>query len=149
VGLAGTGELRSTGQPRAAVPTQASPRAKLGYIAAAGIVVALIAGGLYYRSHRPKPLTDKDTLVLADFANTTGDPVCDGTLQQGLAAQLEQSPFLSLISDQRIAQTLTLMNQPKLRGSRQNWRATFASARPAWPVLRVPSPAWVASMFWV
>jgi len=96
VGLAGTGELRSTGQPRAAVPTQASPRAKLGYIAAAGIVVALIAGGLYYRSHRPKPLTDKDTLVLADFANTTGDPVCDGTLQQGLAAQLEQSPFLAL-----------------------------------------------------
>ena len=116
-----TVELRSTGsidsaqgtQPGAAVTTQASPRAKLGYIGAAGIVIALIAGGLYYRSHRPKPLTDKDTVVLADFINTTGDSVFDGTLRQGLAAQLEQSPFLSLISDQRIAQTLELMSQPK------------------------------------
>ena len=61
----------------------------------------------------PAKLTDKDTIVLADFANTTGDPVFDGTLRQGLSAQLEQSPFLSLVSDQRIAQTLTLMSQPK------------------------------------
>ncbi len=51
--------------------------------------------------------------MLADFANSTGDAVFDGTLRQGLAAQLEQSPFLSLVSDERIAQTLTLMNQPK------------------------------------
>jgi tetratricopeptide (TPR) repeat protein len=51
--------------------------------------------------------------VLADFTNTTGDPVFDGTLRQGLAAQLEQSPFLSLISDERIAQTLTLMSQQR------------------------------------
>ena len=113
VRLTGSGELPLTGQPSAEVATQASPFAKLGYIAAAGIVIALVAGGLYYRSHRPKALTDKDTLVLADFSNPTGDPVFDGTLRQGLAAQLEQSPFLSLISDERIAQTLTLMNQPK------------------------------------
>ena len=73
----------------------------------------VIAAGLYYRSRRPKSLTDKDTVVLADFANSTGDAVFDGTLRQGLAAQLEQSPFLSLVSDERIAQTLTLMNQPK------------------------------------
>jgi serine/threonine protein kinase/tetratricopeptide (TPR) repeat protein len=106
-------ELRSTGPPTSTVPTQASARVKLGYFAAALIVVALIASGLYYQLHRPKPLTDKDTLVLADFTNTTGDPVFDGTLRQGLAAQLEQSPFLSLISDQRIAQTLELMSQPK------------------------------------
>jgi len=58
-------------------------------------------------------LTDKDTIVLADFTNTTGDPVFDGTLRQGLSAQLEQSPFLNLLSDQRIAQTLSLMSQPK------------------------------------
>jgi eukaryotic-like serine/threonine-protein kinase len=77
------------------------------------VVVAMIGAGLYYRSNHAKPLTDKDTIILADFANTTGDPVFDGTLRQGLAAQLEQSPFLSLVSDQRIAQTLTLMNQPK------------------------------------
>ncbi|HWY40857.1 MAG TPA: hypothetical protein VNX27_08680, partial [Chthoniobacterales bacterium] len=79
----------------------------------AALFVLLAAGGIYYRLHRSKPLTDKDTIVLADFTNTTGDPVFDGTLRQGLAAQLGQSPFLSLISDQRIAQTLALMSQPK------------------------------------
>jgi serine/threonine protein kinase len=92
-----------------------SGRAKLktGYFAVAAIAIVVIAAGLYYHSRRPKSLTDKDTVVLADFANSTGDAVFDGTLRQGLAAQLEQSPFLSLISDERIAQTLTLMNQPK------------------------------------
>ncbi len=58
-------------------------------------------------------LTDKDTVVLADFANSTGDPVFDGALRQGLSAQLEQSPFLHLLSDDRIAQTLSLMARPK------------------------------------
>jgi tetratricopeptide (TPR) repeat protein/predicted Ser/Thr protein kinase len=87
--------------------------ARIAYFAVAAIAVALIGSGLYYRSHRPRALTDKDTVVLADFANSTGDAVFDGTLRQGLAAQLEQSPFLSLVSDERIAQTLTLMNQPK------------------------------------
>lgn len=91
----------------------ASKPAKILYFAAAMVAIALIAGGLYYRLHRPGALTDKDTVVLADFANSTGDAVFDGTLRQGLAAQLEQSPFLSLVSDERIAQTLTLMNQPK------------------------------------
>src|SRR4029453_10621556 len=57
-------------------------------------------------------LTDKDTIVLAEFANTTGDPVFDETLRQGLAVQLQQSPFLSLISDDRIRRTLPLMNEP-------------------------------------
>jgi len=57
-------------------------------------------------------LTDKDTIVLADFANSTGDRVFDDTLRQGLSIQLEQSPFLSLISDERIRQTLRLMGQP-------------------------------------
>src|SRR5580704_15671218 len=70
------------------------------------VVIALVAGSLYFyfRSRATKPLTEKDTIVLADFTNSTGDAVFDGTLRQGLAAQLEQSPFLSLISDQRIAQ---------------------------------------------
>ena len=88
--------------------------AKLWTIAVSVLAVILVVtGGLYYRSRQSKPLTDKDTIVLADFTNTTGDPVFDGTLRQGLSAQLEQSPFLSLISDQRIAQTLALMSQPK------------------------------------
>jgi len=88
--------------------------AKLWKIGVAVLVFGLLlAGGFYYRSHQTKPLTDKDTIVLADFTNTTGDPVFDGTLRQGLASQLEQSPFLSLVSDSRIAQILTLMSQPK------------------------------------
>jgi serine/threonine protein kinase/Flp pilus assembly protein TadD len=76
-------------------------------------VAALIAGGLYFRSHHATPLTEKDTIVLADFTNTTGDAVFDGTLRQGLSSQLEQSPFLNLLSDERVAQTLALMAQPK------------------------------------
>jgi eukaryotic-like serine/threonine-protein kinase len=62
--------------------------------------------------HRTTKLTDKDTIVLADFGNKTEDPVFDGTLRRGLAVQLEQSPFLSLVSDERIQQTLRLMGQP-------------------------------------
>jgi len=77
------------------------------------VLVALIAGGLYYRSHRAKPLTEKDTVILADFTNTTSDSVFDGTLRQGLSSQLEQSPFLNLLSDQQVAKTLALMAQPK------------------------------------
>ena len=58
-------------------------------------------------------MTDKDTIVLADFENKTGDPVFDDTLRQGFAVELQQSPFLSLISDQQVQQTLALMGQPK------------------------------------
>ena len=76
------------------------------------LAAVLIGGGLYWRSHRALRLTDKDTIVLADFTNTTGDPVFDGTLRQGLAVQLEQSPFFSLVSEERIKQTLRLMGQP-------------------------------------
>lgn len=75
-------------------------------------LLSLTVGGiLTYYFHRTPKLTDKDTVVLTDFINTTGDPVFDGTLREGLAVQLEQSPFLSLISDERIRQTLHLMGQ--------------------------------------
>jgi eukaryotic-like serine/threonine-protein kinase len=73
-------------------------------------VVALTAVSYFYFHRMPK-LTDKDTIVLADFTNTTGDTVFDATLRQGLAVQLEQSPFLSIISDQQIQQSLQLMGQ--------------------------------------
>ena len=77
-------------------------------------VLLLTAGGIFLWQHRTRArlLTDKDVLVLADFANTTGDQVFDGTLRQGLAVQLEQSPFLSIIPDEKIQQTLGLMGQP-------------------------------------
>src|SRR5262249_43866278 len=61
---------------------------------------------------RTPSLTDHDTIVVAEFTNATGDPVFDETLRHGLAVQLGQSPFLSLISDNRIRKTLALMNQP-------------------------------------
>jgi hypothetical protein len=68
-------------------------------------------GGWLIISRKAHALTDKDTIVLADFTNTTGDEVFDGTLRQGLSVQLEQSPFLSIIPDQRIQQTLQMMGQ--------------------------------------
>jgi tetratricopeptide (TPR) repeat protein/predicted Ser/Thr protein kinase len=84
------------------------------WIAGVAVVLIAVAGGIYFFFRRqPARLTNKDTIVLADFSNTTGDSVFDGTLREGLAAQLEQSPFLNLVSDQRVAQTLTLMRQPK------------------------------------
>jgi Tfp pilus assembly protein PilF len=79
---------------------------------AAILTVALVVGGWLLHSRKEHALTDKDTIVLADFVNTTGDRVFDDTLRQGLSIQLEQSPFLSLISDERIRQTLRLMGQP-------------------------------------
>jgi eukaryotic-like serine/threonine-protein kinase len=74
-------------------------------------IVALIAGGFYFRSRSRSQLTDKDTVVLADFANTTGDSVFDGTLKQALAIQLEQSPFLNVLADRKVNATLKLMNR--------------------------------------
>ncbi len=88
-------------------------RLKLAPIIAAALLLAAGVGSWLYFTRHAQALTDKDTIVLAEFANTTGDPVFDGTLRQGLSAQLDQSPFLSLISDERIARTLTLMAKPK------------------------------------
>ena len=76
------------------------------------VVITLIAGGLYYRSRGAKLLTDKDTIVLADFANSTGDAVFDDTLKTALAVSLRQSPFLNVTSDEKIAATLKLMTRP-------------------------------------
>ncbi len=97
------------------VPAPAQPK-KINYwptAAAALVVIAAIAGFFFLRARSAPRLTEKDSIVLAEFTNTTGDSVFDGTLRQGLSSQLEQSPFLNLLSDERIAQTLTLMSQPK------------------------------------
>ncbi|MGB8773158.1 MAG: protein kinase [Terriglobales bacterium] len=77
---------------------------------AAAVVLAASVGGYFYLHRTPK-LTDKDTIVLADFTNTTGDTVFDDTLRQGLSVQLEQSPFLSIVSDQQVQQTLMMMDR--------------------------------------
>ena len=76
-------------------------------LAAAG----LIATVYLLQRHAPK-LTDRDTIVLADFINRTGDPVFDGTLRQGLAVELGQSPFLSIVPEERIQTILRLMAKP-------------------------------------
>lgn len=86
--------------------------------AAAGIAFLFLSGvtawSLSHRDSASRPkLTDKDTIVLADFDNKVGDPIFDDTLRQGLSVELQQSPFLTLISDRKIQQTLPLMKQPK------------------------------------
>src|SRR5271170_2316840 len=83
-----------------------------GWISVAVILLLAVAAGTF-RSfwHRTPVLSEKDTIVLSDFDNRTGDPVFDDTLKQGLSVQLEQSPFLSIISDQQVQQTLQMMGQ--------------------------------------
>jgi len=80
--------------------------------AAVVVVAALVAGVLYFRSRPAAPLTVKDTIVLADFVNSTGDPVFDDALKQALAVQLGQSPFLNILSDRKVGETLRLMGRP-------------------------------------
>ncbi len=90
----------------------APPRTRKMIVTVVVVVLAAgIAGGLLWRVRQARHLTEKDTIVLADFTNTTGDPVFDGTLREGLSVELEQSPFLSLVSEQQIHQTLRMMDQ--------------------------------------
>ena len=107
---------RTSDVPRVATPVQLSAGADRGKyllaIAATAIALSLVATLAYVYLHRKPKLTDKDTIVVADFTNTTGDAVFDDTLRQGLAVQLEQSPFLSLISEEHIHQVLRLMGKP-------------------------------------
>jgi eukaryotic-like serine/threonine-protein kinase len=79
---------------------------------AAVLIAAVVAGVFFFRPRPAAPLTEKDTIVLADFDNTTGDPVFDGALKQALAVQLGQSPFLNVLSDRKVEETLGLMGRP-------------------------------------
>jgi DNA-binding winged helix-turn-helix (wHTH) protein/tetratricopeptide (TPR) repeat protein len=76
------------------------------------LVASLVAGGLYYRSRQRLRLTDKDVIVLTDFANSTGDAVFDDTLKMALSISLRQSPFLNVLSDGQVAKNLKLMKRP-------------------------------------
>jgi eukaryotic-like serine/threonine-protein kinase len=93
--------------------TLAAPHGKVWMIAVPVLLVALlVASGLYYRSRQQsKRLTDKGTIVLADFDNKTGDPVFDDALRQALSVQLEQSPFFNVVSDRKVSETLKLMGR--------------------------------------
>jgi len=106
----------------AEVPTAASRKLWKILVPAVLVVMALVAGFLYWRSRSASPaatsgtsatpLTEKDTIVLADFENKTGDPVFDDALKQALGVQLGQSPFLNILSDRRVEDTLHLMGRP-------------------------------------
>jgi eukaryotic-like serine/threonine-protein kinase len=84
------------------------------WVSLAAVAALVVAGSvlLPFRHHHGTRLSSRDTVVLADFENSTGDPVLDETLRQGMAVQLEQSPFLSLVSEDRIQRTLKMMGQP-------------------------------------
>jgi serine/threonine protein kinase/tetratricopeptide (TPR) repeat protein len=112
----GSESARISGNPGAALPAKAVPAKRansrnVAILTAAIVLVALGAAGSYFYFHRAPKLTDKDTVVLAEFTNKTGDTVFDDTLRQGLSIQLEQSPFLSIISDEATKQTLKMMGQ--------------------------------------
>jgi eukaryotic-like serine/threonine-protein kinase len=91
--------------------TKSTGRRWMAMAAVAAVVIVLAVGGWLYFARRAHALTDKDTIVLSDFENKTGDPVFDDTLRQGLSVQLDQSPFLFMISDGKINQTLKLMGR--------------------------------------
>src|SRR5215469_12921925 len=96
-----------------AVPIEAARRRTPLFVAIAALLLAaLIAGGLYYRSKRAQRLTEKDTIVIAEFNNKTGDAVFDDTLKTGLTVGLNQSPFLNVLSDSKVRETLKLMTLP-------------------------------------
>jgi eukaryotic-like serine/threonine-protein kinase len=101
----------SSGQASAAGPSSGN-RWKILIPAAVLVIAAAMAGGWYFRSRPAASLTEKDTVVLADFENSTGDAVFDDALKQALAVQLGQSPFLNILSDRRVEETLHLMGHP-------------------------------------
>jgi len=93
-------------------PAETAARRRQWAIAGGMVLTGTLALGAYFIFHRARMLTEKDTIVLADFSNTTGDAVFDDALKQGLSVQLEQSPFLNLLSDRRVNETLKLMGRP-------------------------------------
>jgi len=121
----------ASGSSPALAPSPSSSAVKVAEVPVAGrklwkvlipaaviLVVVAIAGAFYFVSRSAAPttkaasLTGKDTVVITDFANSTGDPVFDGTLKQALAVDLEQSPFLNILSDRKVGETLKLMGRP-------------------------------------
>jgi len=128
--------VHSSLSAESSTPTSpASKRKWIGLASAAACLVAIGTAGVYLSIHRSHPLTDKDTILVADFLNTTSDPVFDGTLKQALAVQLRQSPFLSVVPEERVRETLQFMGRPadeRVTGAvarevceRQNVKATI------------------------
>jgi serine/threonine protein kinase/tetratricopeptide (TPR) repeat protein len=120
VGTSGSGTSRQSSSkvravssaPAAATEPAVTQRWKAVATVALLMIAVLVAAGLYYRSRKTQALTEKDTIVLADFTNTTGDPVFDSTLKKALTVSLGQSPYLNVVPDSKVQQTLKLMGKP-------------------------------------
>jgi eukaryotic-like serine/threonine-protein kinase len=111
-GSPSSGKRNLASSPSAVTGLSWHPRWKLLLPLAVVLLATLAVGGVYWRSRASVKLTDKDTLVLADFENKTGDPIFDGTLREGLAVQLQQSPFLTLLPGPEVRRTLQMMGRP-------------------------------------
>src|ERR1700730_16245847 len=98
--------------PAAVTEQAASRRWKVLVPVALVMIALLVAGGLFYRSHKTQSLTEKDAILLSDFTNTTADPVFDSTLKKALAVSLGQSPYLNVVPDSKVQQTLKLVGKP-------------------------------------
>ena len=148
---------RATPQPRAGDKEAAAPipgaSERLGtrarhwkLLMPAAVAVALVAAGaLWLSSGRATTLSERDTIVIADFENSTGDAVFDETLKQALVVDLDQSPFLNVLSDRRVWATLRLMGRSPESRSPARWRANCArewAARRCW---LARSPLWAMS----
>jgi serine/threonine protein kinase/Tfp pilus assembly protein PilF len=105
-------KIRAASSGQAAAAEQpASRRWKVLLPAALVVAALLLVAGLFYRSHKTQALTEKDSILLSDFTNTTGDPVFDSTLKKALAVSLGQSPYLNVVPDSKVQQTLKLMGK--------------------------------------
>ena len=103
--------MSSSGSEQSSAPQKSG--VPMWVAAGVGLLLAVVvAGGLYWRSRGTQKLTGKDSILVADFVNTTGDPVFDGTLKQALAVQLEQSPYLNIVPDQTVRKALQFMGRP-------------------------------------
>ena len=110
-----TAVVAATDQPEQTAASR-RPRKLISYVAAGLLLALLLIGGIYYRAHGNARLSGKDTVVLADFSNSTNDPVFDDTLETGLSVSLNQSPFLNVLSENTVAETLQQMT--RARGTR-------------------------------
>jgi eukaryotic-like serine/threonine-protein kinase len=122
-GSVGAAHVEAIRAPSGAVPAaesgahaQTPNRKRLATIAVAALALIVLAVGGYFFFHRGPKLTEKDTMVISDFANSTGDAAFDDTLKQALTTELGQSPFLNILSDQKVTDTLRMMGrQPNER----------------------------------
>ena len=106
----GSGSVVVPGVVAGSTPAVRSKWPLYAALAAAVVVIAVV--GLIFYQRRPHAITEKDSILVTDFVNTTGDAVFDGTLKKALAVDLQQSPFLNVVPEQQVQKTLKFMGRP-------------------------------------